>query len=720
MNELMGRLDPARLLIAGKTCLALILAFAITLQLDWKPSFMAILIVVLQTDAIGATLEKAVGYIAGTLGGAAVALAAIGLFAQDRPSFIIAMALLTGYAVYRMQGSRNAYAWLIFIVTLALVGWLPAQTPDAAFDVAVMRASTICVGVVVMLLVQGIFWPATAGTKFEQLLRSFLEEARNSVVFMGKTMNGEKADPLTVKQSVTTQIRTIDALGGCLEAAAGDTPRFKQFHAGYLELIGRLKELLLALIAVQDGISNGIDQPARKTADFSVMAKAIEGQLDRLIDDLDKPRDQTGRETESLQGEGLLEKPAGSIENGRDGVILHRLDDLALRITQVARLMCCVESPGGGPVTARSPAKEPFSFKSTRFQKAVSGALVSVIMAWFFVVTQWPMGLSLAMVFGSLAIGFGALLPLILIRRQLLLSLLVAPALAAPLYFGVMHRLDGYLELVPWLCIIFLPLFYLQASPKPQTMVLSIFSSIFLIALLSLDEQNQSYSFSSFITMWFGFAGGFGISLAVFRLFTRVVPERELWKQTCKFFRDSEEFIGEVVQNPTESAAKEKIIHEYQKRWQGTLKQLRMWSSTIDYRRGPPNRGEDIKALIESIEYLAFRLWSVASDHRQSTRAGPPPVHEMLSSVYDSILDSLRTISRSLAGQQPVPKLSDDREMIQDFESRADHFRQSLPQEAVVTAMNGISNARFLAQAIENCRSKANAIDWQAWNRNYL
>ena len=67
MNELLNKLDTTRLLIALKTCLAIILAFAIALQLDWKPSFMAIVIVVLQTDALGATLKKGLLYIAGTL-----------------------------------------------------------------------------------------------------------------------------------------------------------------------------------------------------------------------------------------------------------------------------------------------------------------------------------------------------------------------------------------------------------------------------------------------------------------------------------------------------------------------------------------------------------------------------------------------------------------------------------------------------------------------------
>ena len=75
-------------------------------------------------------------------------------------------------------------------------------------------------------------------------------------------------------------------------------------------------------------------------------------------------------------------------------------------------------------------------------------------------------------------------------------------------------------------------------------MILAIFSSIFLIALLSLDEESQSYSFSSVLsTMWFGLCGGFTISLAIFGLFSSVVPEREFWQQVRSFFAGCGQFM---------------------------------------------------------------------------------------------------------------------------------------------------------------------------------
>ena len=234
MNELLNKLDSTRLLIAAKTCLAIILAFAITLQLDWKPSFMAILIVVMQTDALGATFKKGLLYIAGTLAGAVTAVAMVGMFAHDRGLFILAMALLTGFGVYRLQGSRYPYAWLIFLVTAALVGWLSAQSTGETFELAIMRASTVCLGVVVAFSVHGILWPINAGKKFERQLHEFLAGCRELLSFTRRAAAGEEPDAAAGRNTATAQVKLIAALRSSLDAAGGDTARFKRFHAGYL------------------------------------------------------------------------------------------------------------------------------------------------------------------------------------------------------------------------------------------------------------------------------------------------------------------------------------------------------------------------------------------------------------------------------------------------------------------------------------------------------
>jgi hypothetical protein len=360
-----------------------------------------------------------------------------------------------------------------------------------------------------------------------------------------------------------------------------------------------------------------------------------------------------------------------------------------------------------------------------KFRKAMNGGLVIVLMAWFFVLTQWPMGLSLAMVFGALAIGFSAMLSLSMISRQLLLSLVIAPAMAAPLYFGIMPRIDRYVELIPWLCIAFLPLLYMQTSRNPKTMILAIFSSIFLIILLSLDEERQSYAFSSFMTSWFGFSGGFAISLAIYGLFSSVVPEREFWKQVRSFFAGCAQFMQGLEQSSPGTPAATTLISASQKRWQGTLRQLQVWSSTINYKQVPGNDRQQTQALIGSIEYLVLRLASAVHVRQQSLELRDEPLRMLLGRIYKSCIDSLQLISNALDEQRPVPDLPDTDSLIREVESREAELRQSVARDAdmhtsILGFMSATSELRSLAGAIQDCRDKANALDWAAWNRSYF
>jgi hypothetical protein len=280
-------------------------------------------------------------------------------------------------------------------------------------------------------------------------------------------------------------------------------------------------------------------------------------------------------------------------------------------------------------------------------------------------------------------------------------------------------------ELIPWLFIAFLPLLYMQTSSNPKTMILAIFSSIFLIILLSLDEENQSYAFSSFMTSWFGFSGGFAISLAIYGLFSTVVPEREFSGQVRSFFAGCARFMQGLEQRSPGTPAGNTLVSTSRKHWQGTLRQLQVWSSMINYRQVPGNDRQQTQALIESIEYLVLRLTSLVHVHQQSLDLPDVQLREQLVRIYDACIDSLQTISSALDEQRPVPDLPDTESLIRAVESREAELSQSVARNADVHTstlrfMSVIAEMRSLAAAIQDCRDKANSLDWLAWNRSYF
>jgi hypothetical protein len=186
---------------------------------------------------------------------------------------------------------------------------------------------------------------------------------------------------------------------------------------------------------------------------------------------------------------------------------------------------------------------------------------------------------------------------------------------------------------------------------------------------------------------------------------------------------------GQLMQGLEESAAGTPagaaIISTSVQRWQGTLKQLQTWSSMINYQRVPGNDRQQTQALIESIEFLALRLASAVRVRQQSAEALDEPLRKLLGRVYDACIESLQLIANSLAEQQPIPDLPDTRGLVREVESRGDDLRQAAAKEeevpiSVLRFMSATAQLRSLTDAIHDCRDKANALDWEAWNRNYF
>jgi uncharacterized membrane protein YccC len=724
-------LDTTSVQIALKTCFALVIDLAIALELDWKPSFGAILIVVLQTPAAGATFKKGMLYLAGTLSGAVTGLVMVGLFAHDRVAFIAAMALVTGFGVYRLQMSREPYAWLIFTVTSMLVGFFSAQDPSSAFGIAVMRTSTVCLAVVIAFLVHGIFWPIQAGTVFERQLHGFVDGCRSLLLIMSRRLAGDAPDPDSMNKAGTAQVKALAALRGTLDAAANDTERFRRFHAGYEWLLDQLHNLLLAILVVREGIESGRDGRAGKSPivasddDMRSILATVEDDVQELVRDLARPRDGTAGPGTSNGGATAPVAQPGTINTAFAAMLAGSVRDLAEQVSRVRATVAAVEDPEQAPPPRPAPPREPFSLTSAKFRKAAGSSLVILLLGWFFIQTQWPMGLELSMVFASITIGLGAMLPLVMIGRQLLWSLIIGAAVAAPLYLWIMPGISQYTQLIPWICIAFLPLLYLMASSSPRTKLQYLFAAIFIIALLSLDEEGQSYSFSSFINMWIGLAGGFAGALAVFHLFSSVVPEREFCKQVRAFFSGCGEFIPGLRERAPGTPAGAVITSTGPERWQPVLKQLQTWSSAIDYKRVPGNDVHKTQALIESIEHLALRLPAAEHVGQPSVEALDEPLRKLFGRVYDASAESFRLFVNALVAMQPIPDLPDIRSLVRDIESRGDDLRRTAAGDenaraSVLRLMSTSAHLGSFADALHDCRDKANALDWKAWNRNYF
>ena len=167
------------------------------------------------------------------------------------------------------------------------------------------------------------------------------------------------------------------------------------------------------------------------------------------------------------------------------------------------------------------------------------------------------------------------------------------------------------------------------------------------------------------------------------------------------------------------------IINTSLLQWQGTLRQLEMWSSVVDYERVAGRGPQQVQALISSIEYLVLRLTSAVHIREQAYETLDESVREQLTQVYDSCIHSLQHIADSLAQQQMIPEspgLLDSNKLLYEIENRGIADNQAAPpeREALASLLLATAQLRRWIEAIQDCQDKTNAIDWKAWNRNNL
>jgi len=130
-----------------RTGLALVLAYGISLRMDWdKPLWAGISVLVLAVAPVGTALQKAWFRLLGSLVGAAIAFLIVAMFPQERWLFLISVALWVGICTFSMRRSAHPYAWNVagFVAPIIAIGSGP---PDgvAFFFTAIERLQeTIC------------------------------------------------------------------------------------------------------------------------------------------------------------------------------------------------------------------------------------------------------------------------------------------------------------------------------------------------------------------------------------------------------------------------------------------------------------------------------------------------------------------------------------------------------------------------------------------------
>ncbi|MGB5830787.1 MAG: FUSC family protein, partial [Thiohalocapsa sp.] len=243
---------------ALKTTIGIIVAWGIVLRLQWPSPFLApVAVLFLQTPYLGTSLRKGMMRIVGTLGGALAALVLLSYLSQQRWPMVAAIAALLALTVFMLKNSRYAYAWFMAAITVAVIAVPASLQPSLAFELTVYRTGEAIIGIFVVAVINGLFWPQMGGEAFDRRFGTALEHLAAYIRQLGSAIE-TPTETLLEPPSPALQRAPIE-LREILTAAALDTGSMRRLRLTYEAEIQALSRTLGALMAFAETLRLGAE-----------------------------------------------------------------------------------------------------------------------------------------------------------------------------------------------------------------------------------------------------------------------------------------------------------------------------------------------------------------------------------------------------------------------------------------------------------------------------
>ena len=251
---------------AIKTGLAMAIAYAIALQMDWdRPYWAAFAVGMISLAAAGASLRKGVLRISGTLVAGVAALTLIALFSQERWWFMIALSVYVGVCTYMMMGKKNPYFYQVCAFVCVIICFDGAGDPVNSFQTAVTRIQETGMGIMVYSLVIVFLWPLNTRDELNKVILQLITAQRGLFKTYRLMMTGEGAGTDFRSQSVQT-VQLLTQLEPVLDAAEADSYAVWEVRHQWRRFLHESKALMETLVRCRAALTAWAGALPRMTA----------------------------------------------------------------------------------------------------------------------------------------------------------------------------------------------------------------------------------------------------------------------------------------------------------------------------------------------------------------------------------------------------------------------------------------------------------------------
>ncbi len=712
---------------AFKFALSMVLMYWLALWMDWDlVHYGPLAILLISLSSAGASLNKGLMRVIGTVIACLVGFAFLDWFGQERWLMMVALAGYLIFTGYFMQASRYAYAWYVAGFVPLVIWGDTYMDIDNAFHFGIFRLLETSVGVLIYSIVSVVLWPRFAGDELYRQGSLFLQSYRKLFGLYSGALRLQ-AEP---DETAALRLR-LDALlpqiQGTLQAAYGDSLAVRGQKRVWARIPVQFHTLLDALelwrLSIDDCRSLSLDQ-SFVGLDHSL---SILDQRFERIDELWQVGQVPSAIPKCDDARLMLEVPAdlGKIDGfsyAQRGMLLnyahqfHTLDRASRELLTTLRVLVGIDSTRAlAPLTPDHKGNKPPRWNPQHFTKALIPALAFIFgyLFWILPTDPPPGGQSVATQSGTL--GLLSILSPVNMRNLVLMLIACLFVVVAPVYLVVMPWLDtgaGLLFLIFVYSMFFCYLGYRWPAIKLAALLL-------FVVTVNISNQ-QTYSFIGLVNLGFVLLiGGSSVIIATMLLIpTR--PEKILVRGIQRFFRGCARISGGYAQILIGSRRRH-YKNGYATVVQSGPGQLRAIEKSLDYRLLPEKSQEKMHHLLDTLHSVVYRLFvtrklldGFASATVPSAGKTPSPLGTALPRELQNLFEHWAKETRvSIASEQQRIKVHKlDHELEQLLKAYATNTEAQPDERMLVNLTALLGSVRGLLDAMEEIDQAVYAINW--------
>lgn len=609
---------------AFKFALSITLMYWLVLWMNWDLTAYGVLaITVISLSTSGASINKGVMRVIGTIIACIVALILIAWFAQARWGMMFALAGYLTFVSYFLQTSRYPYAWYVAGIVTVVIWANTYGAIDNTFHFAIFRLLETSAGVLIYTLVSIFLWPQTADKQFYRQGAETLDCLCQQIQLYRATLRGEKGNDASV---VRRKLGTLSSqLQATMREAISDSSLIHEQKQEWLHALAMLRSLTdhLALWPV---INKAYQHPELNQArlDLEHALQVVERRCVR-IGELWRTAQLLGAASvtddlalmQVLQTKLTVPDIAHNAERGlllNQAKLLRGIDQASLQLLITLRGLVELDSS-----VIQTDQLESVIFDQAprwdleRLLKSLVPALALIFgfLFWVFPSSPPPGGNSLIM----FCVIFALLVPMGTSFRNLALAHTLGGLAIAPLYFIIMPWLDGGAGLLTMIFLMSFVFGYL-GERWPLTKL----GGMIVFAMAADVSNTQTYSFMKWLNSEFVYIMALIIVTLVVMFMTPIHPEKILLRRISHFFHActvvSKGFTKRAtaeIKKSERNLCKVRILP----------RELFAVEQTLNYKLFPANTQSKIRYLLDSVQDLAFRMQVLDTLMKQVTTNGP-------------------------------------------------------------------------------------------------